>query len=549
MVYSQHYQTKRTPQRMQTPGRPEQVKNNAGGFTWEVDDWTRLARFLVLGSEGGSYYVDERELTVRNAKAVARCIKEDGELVVRMAVSVSEGGRAANNDPALFVLAMAASPDFADAKTRRAALDNFHKAARIGTHWFHFANEVDNLRGWGRGLREAIAGLYIGDVDRLAYQCVKYQQRDGWSHRDLLRLSHPVPPTKAHNRLFEWITQGKARKAAPALVHAYEAAKVATSVKQVTALIEEHNLTREMIPTKWLNEVEVWAHLLMKMPMTAMIRNLGKMTSVGLLAPMTPAAKLVQMRLAEKDLLRKARVHPLNVLIALKTYSQGHGMRGKLSWEPVAQVVDALDEAFYLAFGNVEPMGKRTMLAIDVSGSMGHMINNMPLSCREAAAAMAMVTARAEEDWMAVAFTAAGPNAMKAAAQQRTTWGMYSSANNGISTLNISPRQRMDDVVRTVYNRSFGATDCALPMVYALQNKLDIDVFINYTDNETWAGSIHPHQALRQYREKTGIPAKLISVAMAGGGFSVADPEDSGQLDVVGFDTASPGVIANFARG
>ncbi|HEV3051923.1 MAG TPA: hypothetical protein VGX50_16565, partial [Longimicrobium sp.] len=65
---------------------------------------------------------------------------------------------------------------------------------------------------------------------------------------------------------------------------------------------------------------------------------------------------------------------------------------------------------------------------------------------------------------------------------------------------------------------------------------------------ETWAGSIHPAQALRKYRERTGIPAKLVVVGMASNGFTIADPNDAGMLDVVGFDAAAPQLIADFAR-
>ena len=45
-----------------------------------------------------------------------------------------------------------------------------------------------------------------------------------------------------------------------------------------------------------------------------------------------------------------------------------------------------------------------------------------------------------------------------------------------------------------------GGTDCALPMIYAKQKKLKIDIFIVYTDSETWFGKIHPTEALKQYR-------------------------------------------------
>ena len=74
---------------------------------WAVDDWTRLDRFLILGSEGGSYYASERKLTRENAEAVLRCIAADGARVVARIVAVSDAGRAPKNDPALFALALA----------------------------------------------------------------------------------------------------------------------------------------------------------------------------------------------------------------------------------------------------------------------------------------------------------------------------------------------------------------------------------------------------------------------------------------------------------
>jgi 60 kDa SS-A/Ro ribonucleoprotein len=47
---------------------------------------------------------------------------------------------------------------------------------------------------------------------------------------------------------------------------------------------------------------------------------------------------------------------------------------------------------------------------------------------------------------------------------------------------------------------------------------------------------------------RSGIPAKLIVAGMASTGFSIADPDDGGMLDVVGFDSAAPAVMADFAR-
>ena len=114
--------------------------------------------------------------------------------------------------------------------------------------------------------------------------------------------------------------------------------------------------------------------------------------------------------------------------------------------------------------------------------------------------------------------------------------------------LTVSPRQRLDDVVKTISGLPFAATDCALPMLWALKEKVAADIFVVYTDSETWFGDIHPVQALRQYRERMGIAAKLIVVGMVSNGFTIADPDDAGMLDIVGFDTAAPALIADFAR-
>src|SRR6266540_1784158 len=101
MSYLKQFRSRRPPQSAPVP-------NSAGGFAWEVDDWTRLRRFLILGSEGGSYYASEWKLTRKNAKAVERCVREDGKRAVDELVRVSREGRAPKNDPALFALALAA---------------------------------------------------------------------------------------------------------------------------------------------------------------------------------------------------------------------------------------------------------------------------------------------------------------------------------------------------------------------------------------------------------------------------------------------------------
>ena len=227
-------------------------------------------------------------------------------------------------------------------------------------------------------------------------------------------------------------------------------------------------------------------------------------------------------------------MHPIALLAALRTYAAGRGVRGKHTWTPVGQIVDALDAAFYTAFENVEPTGKRLLLALDVSGSMdGGAIAGVPgLTPRDASAALALVTAATETRYEMVGFHAGRGGFGKQRPRPRGTAG-----TDGLTPLAISPRQRLDDVVRTVSDLPFGGTDCALPMLYALDREREVDTFVIYTDSETWAGDVHPAQALADYRRASGIDARLVVVGMVSNGFSIADPNDPGMLDVVGFDT------------
>lgn len=546
MNYRTAFNIRVTPQAQPIPGAG-QTANSAGGFAWQVDDWTQLERFLVLGSEGGTFYVGEQKLTVDNAQAAVRCIQADGLRVVAQVVDVSQGGKAAKNDPALFVLALAAG--LGDLETRRAAVTALPAVARTGTHLFHFLEYVEGVRGWGRLLRNGVTGWYNGmDAGRLAYQAVKYQQRDGWSHRDALRLAKPVPATPQHDAIFGWIATGWSEIGAelPAddslrLLWVYERAKRAGSEDEIRGLIREHRLTWEFVPSEWLGSRSIWEELLPHLPLTALLRNLGRMGANGLLEAGRPEVAAVAERLQDREAIRRARLHPLAVLMALKTYAGGQGVRGSLKWGAVSAITDALDAAFYLAFENVQPTGKRLMLALDVSGSMeGPDIAGMPgITPRIASAALALVSLRTEQQVIVTAFSAAGDNGMETG----ETRGWMS---NGISTLDISPRRRLDDVVKRISGLPFGGTDCALPMLYALEKGLEVDAFVVYTDSETWAGNIHPSQALAQYRERTGIPARLVVVGMTSNGFSIADPRDPGMLDVVGMSTDTPAVISRF---
>lgn len=543
--------TRSTPQT--EPARPDQVPNSAGGYVFATSDDVALHRFLTLGTEGGTYYATEQKLTREVAGHVLDMARRDAAHVARAAAEVSQAGRAPRNNPALFALAAATALGDTPA-ARHAAYLLLPDVARTATHLFTFLNYRRQFAGTSAGLRRAVGNWYLRrDPDQLAYQLVKYRQREGWTHRDLLRQAHPgaVDPRRRkyparsrtsvpaeHRAVFDWACgRGVQADILPPVIAAFEQAQAGSKADWLRLITDAPAFSWEFLPDAALTDAEVWAAMLRagRVPQTALIRQLPRLTRLGVFRDRELLGR-VAGQLVDLDRLRRARVHPIHVLIALRTYAAGRSERGSSTWAPEPRIIDALDEAFYVAYGAVIPSGRRHLLALDVSGSMGmHQASGLPFSCLEASAALAMVTMATEPDTHAVGFT----NALHPRHVEGT----------GLTPLGLSTRQRLDDAVRAVSSLPFGGTDCALPMLYAADQRLEIDTFVVYTDNETWAGKVHPHQALRAYRERSGIDARLVVVALTPTRLSIADPADPLQMDVAGMDKSLPGLLADFSAG
>ena len=542
MKYTEHL-TKKTPAKKTslTPvtekASPNQVRNHTGGFAFKIDDWSRLERFLILGSEGGTYYVGEKKLTKESAKCVLRCLDSDPKRAIDLIVSVSHEGRAPKNDPAIFALALASKLAKAP-ETRAMAYQALPKVCRIGTHILQYVGMVRDLGGFGSGFMRAITRWYMDrPASDFAFQVAKYQSRGGESHKNALRLSHPgmhKELDESQKAVLHWVVKGwdeVGPKPHPnkdlRILWAFESAKrlkTKSDVKKLVSLIETHRLPHECVPTEMHKYPEVWEALLPGMGVTALVRNLGKMTSVGLLKPMSSASKLVCAKLTDEGLLKKGRVHPLNLLVALKTYSSGRGVKGSLTWAPVPKISESLDSAFYLAFKAIEPTGKNTLLALDVSASMTtSLCGKTPITACEGVGAMALVTAAVEENHHILGFA------------------------DTLRDLGITKKMSLLEATKRCQMHNFGSTDCSLALEWAINNKIEVDTFCIYTDNEVNQGR-HTHQALEKYRQKMGVPAKMVVIGMSVTEMSIASPDDAGMMDVVGFSADAPAVIADFSR-
>lgn len=524
-----------TPAVVTTPISSTQVKNNTGGYVFEVSNKSRLERFLILGVDGGTYYVSEQELTKQNVDWLIKLIQSDPHLVLETVLEVSEAGRSYRNSAAIFTLALMLN--HAPENYRQNVASVAHKVARTGTMVFELAQYIENLGGWGRAKRSAIAKWFTSKTpDQLAYQAVKYRQRNGWTLKDLMRLSHPVG---VHQGVGGFILKGETDWADIDILSGYHYMSKATSLsgpEGVIALLKAYpSLPWETIPTQFLKDPEVWKTLFYNNNLNgqALLRNIVRLSRNGAFSDIQFAGDYAK-KLTDIEMIRKTRLHPVQYLLASVVYSDGQIDRNAVSywsssrnkdWTTNPKISSALMAGFGKSFATVTPSNKRFRIGVDVSGSMS--VNSAigsDFTAAQGAAAMALMTAKVE-DYVEIL-------------------GFASSLTN----LDIHSEMSWSEVNKKVQMHNFGSTNPSLLINDAANKNVAVDTFLVITDNEANSGS-HPAQALRAYRQKMGIDSKLVVMGMTSTGFTIADPNDRGMLDVVGFDSNAPKVVSDFSAG
>jgi 60 kDa SS-A/Ro ribonucleoprotein len=517
MKYSKHVIS--TPQSQPAFGH-NMIANNAGGFGFEISKQKQLERFLALGTEGGTFYVGESKLTQNNAKSIVELIKANGVNVVNTLLEFRN--RVPKQNTLLFVLALVAT--YGDAKAKAASYNAIATICRTPTQLATFLSNVQDMRGWSRGLRTGVARFYTEkDAAQLAYTITKYRQRNGWTNKDILRLAHPTARNEEQNKVFKYVVgKATAESTGQSLIMAFEAAQAATTPKELLAIMKAHPLTWEMLPTQFLNDKDVLTELSATMPYVATLRNLNRFTQAGLVDSRSgDVTKALTGRLLDPKVINDSGVHPIQILNALATYSSGRSARGSGTWTPSPAIVDALDEAFELSFGNVVPTGKNILLAVDVSGSMQAPVSNMALNAQQVAAAMMAITLKTEPNVDVTYFS------------------------DRLHPVTVGRRSSYEEILKSMGSR--GGTNLSLPFEIASLSKTSYDAVVTYTDNETWVGQQHPVEAYKKLLRKTP-QTKAVVVASTANNVDVL-PSMPSTLGVAGFDSAVPSLISSFIKG
>ncbi|XP_074545594.1 RNA-binding protein RO60 [Halichoeres trimaculatus] len=523
-----------------------QNSTGGGGCPWEVTEKSRLCRFLCYGSEGDVYTArEEGQLSMESAGALLSLLQEGrGAEVVEEIKRFSQDGCAVRLAPSFFALALCSQ--HSELKTRQAAFKAVKEVCRDPAHLFSFIQNKKELREgmkcgiWGRALRKAVSDWYNEqDAMSLAVAVTKCKQREGWTHQDLFRLSHTKPANEAIALISKYVTKGwkevqaaysdkeKSEEVAKVLsyLEVVEKVKHSCDETEVVNLIEEHKLEREQLLTDHLKSKQVWKALLKDMPLHSLLRILGKMTSNKILEPGSSETQAVCDRIQSETTLKKAQIHPFSILLATENYKRGQGYQGKTKWEPDSSIIKAMDSAFYKSFMNVEPVGKRFVVAVDVSTSLSSIVPGTSVSTAVAAAAVTLIFSRTEADVDVLAYS-----------------------EGALVPCSISAETTLSEATIELVKIPSGSTDCTLPITWATENGKAVDVFIVLTNNPLWMFTASPVETLKKHRQKSGVNSKLVMCGLTSIGHALADTEDRGLLSICGFDLGALYVIRNLAQ-
>lgn len=490
--------------------------NSCGRTVYKIGALAQFKRFLVLCNENNTYYAKTENVVQDNIISLETLIAESPNVVLDLVLEYAEQHKCKKYQPLVYSLARCAA-EFSQPDVRDRAYKLLPIVATTPTHLFmflrfykHICKEKHDSTGFNKKHRLAIAQWYLShDITTLAKLVTKYQNREGYTHTDVLRLAHVTPPSDEYSDLFNYVLTKKVPENGEASVYlqAVEQLKITTDVAEAVSLITTHRLDREHVPTHLLQDSDIWSALLLHMPSVALIRNLNKMTLVNVIPP--------------PERIVAARVHPMQAYLALYTYEQGKGVKGALTWTPDTTVVDALNTLVQNSFKNVQPIDKKVCVALDVSGSM-HDGQIPPSICSAVVMALQLVKAC---DATVVAFS------------------------SGITPITLDLSASITSNVGTVSSLPFSCTDISQPFLWARKNRHKFDAFIVLTDCETNANKEEPVETLKKYRKGVNIPdCKLVVWATTATDFSIADPNDENMLDICGFSSDVPELIMEFLK-
>lgn len=475
--------------------KQKKVINDACGYSYEVTKEILFDRFLYLGVISDNLYNSVSEQIRIN---IANVRELPYTYVVDKAVNALANNKVHSIHPAMLSLAIVFRSD--DVNARRYVANNINKAFNTPYYLYTFVNYVQQIRrGWSKLLRK-IVSTYYQELDTYKFEqyAWKFKQRDGWSHKDLIRLSHPVFDESKKDEIAKFILNPDYIPVGCDNINAVKRIQHSVSEDVIADLVTKFNITREGIPTEYMTNVTVLEALVKNMPHQALLRNLNNLTKHGV------SHSLILDRL--KTVSKNSKINVFHSLLAYLMYSKNDNA--------YYNVLHFLEEYIIETFKTITKIKGKTLIAVDVSGSMQTTSSiSKELSCTDVAAVLASLLHNVCDNSEVYTF------------------------DTRIRKIDIGKNISLKEVQKKLCANG-GGTDVSLP--FTLPN---FDNIITITDNMTWAdGNRYESESyISNYRRRNGNHVRAVNIQAVVNEYTNFSTNDAGTLDI-------PGTVSNLVE-
>jgi len=327
--------------------------NAAGGKAYALGSKQALARYAMTGCLSDTFYVNAEDHLDRVLALAKEC---DSDFIAKLAIFTRKEGYM-KDMPALLMAVLASRGDNGRAALKAAfpqvidngkMLRNFVQMMRSGKL---------GRKSLGTGPRNLVRGFFSRNKPNWLFRQLSVGQDP--SGADIVKMVHPSPASPEHEALFGYMIgkgekdrRKKGWKNLPPLVRQYEEWKADKSLPSPP--VDFQLLTAEPLTG------EQWAQIFRNGQWHFIRMNLNTALRHGVLKADPGMEDFIADRLRDRESIQKARVMPYQLLAAYK----------HIHPDVPRKIVDALHDAMEIATENAPVAEGRTLIVVDVSGSM-----------------------------------------------------------------------------------------------------------------------------------------------------------------------------------
>ena len=473
---------------------------------YELGAEAKLAQLAATGTLSDSFYATA-ETHLAEVLAAAKAV--DPTFVAKAAIYARKAGRMKDMPALLAAYLTVADPELAVPV---------------------FGHVIDN----GRMLRSFVQIMRSGQVGRTSLGTRPKRLVKAWletasmrdlmaaatgndpSLADIVRMVHPAPADAERRAFYGWLI-GKPYDVAalPAEIAAFEAWKLAPLG------------VLPPVPFEWLTALpltaEQWGELAGTIGWQALRMNLNTLARNGAFS-VAGVTDAVAARLSDAGALKRARVLPYQLMVAMGTVGEGVPLK----------VQAALEDALEASVSNVPQVPGRVVVCPDVSGSMKSPATGFrkgatsKVTCNDVAALVTAALLRANRAARVLPFEV------------------------DVVPIALDPHARLAVNTAKLAAIGGGGTTVSAPLAKLNAEKASVDLVVIVSDNQSWVDATQggATATMREWDRivRRNPAARLVCIDIQPHGTTQASgrPEI---LNVGGFSDAVFDVVTSFAKG